>query len=185
LRWPGISADQKGFRIDGGFERSQQHIRPVITGEEVDPVRLDQFFGFLLADIRLLLVVLVDYLDGFAVHLAADVVEREFKAVARIVADRGARAAKGVDKSDLDGVACPRRARHGKHQGARKPECRFHEPLPLSVAHRQRDIRHVMPVTIEVYGSGPGASMTFAIGFLTLDFVAKGRLAMHLGFATC
>src|SRR5260370_19559001 len=95
------------MRIDRGLQRSQQHVRPDIAGDEIHLVGLHEFFGFLLADVRLLLIVLVDHLDRLAAHLAAEMIERELERIAHVVADHRGRAAEGRDKPDLDAV--PRR----------------------------------------------------------------------------
>ncbi len=67
-------------------------------------IGLNQLFGLLLADIGLLLVVLVDHLDRPSIHLAADVIERQFERIARVGADRGGRAAESIDEPDLDRI---------------------------------------------------------------------------------
>src|SRR5471032_3307980 len=54
--------------------------------------------------IWLLLVVLIDHLDRPACHLAAEMIERQFERIARVVADRGGRTAEGRDKADSDGI---------------------------------------------------------------------------------
>ena len=68
----GIGADQEGLRVDHRLERGQQHVRPDVAGDEIDPVGLDQLLGLLPADVRAQLVVLVDDLDRQPAHLAAE-----------------------------------------------------------------------------------------------------------------
>ena len=76
---PALAMHQEGFRIDDWLERGQQHVRPDITGDEIDFVGFDQLLGLLLADLRLEAVVFVDHLDRQAAHFAAHVIEREFE----------------------------------------------------------------------------------------------------------
>src|SRR5258708_12052356 len=94
---------------------------------------MHEFFGLLLSDVRLLLIVLVDHLDRFAAHLAAEMIERELERIAHVVADHRGRAAEGRDKPDLDGV--PRRGGGPQRESPRPPPpgCLFHfqSPPPL------------------------------------------------------
>ena len=121
---------RKVFGIDRGLQRGQQHVRPDIAGDEIDLVGLDQLFGLLLADVRLLAVVLVDHFDRHAAHLAAHMIERELERIAHVVADHSGRAAEGRDKADLDGVRRDRGLRQRQSRDARQPECLFHIRSP-------------------------------------------------------
>ena len=130
LRGSGVRRDQEGFGIDRGLQRGQQHVRPDIAGDEIDLVGLDQLFGLLLADIRLLPVILVDHLDRLAAHLAAHMIQRQLERVAHVVADHSGRAAEGRDKADLDGVAGGCGLRQRQNCCACQPECLFHNHSP-------------------------------------------------------
>ena len=94
-------------------------------------VGFDQLVGLLLADLRLLRVVLVENLDRLSGHLAAEMLEAEIEAVAHVVADRRGRTAERADETDLDGVRRHRgwygRRRHARQGNDRgyKPRSRF------------------------------------------------------------
>ena len=71
---------------------------------EIHLVGFDQLLGFLYADFRFDLVVLIDDLNRQSAKLAAKMIEAEFEGILHVVADRGRRAAERRDEADLDGL---------------------------------------------------------------------------------
>ena len=121
LRRAGIGHHRHGLGIDQRLERGQHHVRPDIADDEIDLVRLDQLLGFLHADFRLDLVVLVDDFDRQPADLAAEMVEAELERIAHVVADRGGRAAERRDEADLDGLLLRRcLLNHGRRRDQRQ-----------------------------------------------------------------
>ena len=111
LRRTGIGADQELVRVEYRLGRGQQHVRPDVTGDEIDIVLLDQLVGFLLADIGLETVVFHDQLDVEIAHLAADVFHRQLDRVFHVFTDDGGRRRQGGHETDLDAFSL-RGARH-------------------------------------------------------------------------
>jgi hypothetical protein len=95
-------------------------------------VGFDQLVGLLLADLRLLGVVLVDHFDRLSRHLPAELIEGKIEPIAHIVADGRRRTTERTDKADLDRVGRLRR-RSGNsgrytahdHGASREPGSRF------------------------------------------------------------
>jgi hypothetical protein len=104
LRGAGVGADNKGLRVHRRQQRRQQNVREAVAGEKIDAIRFDQLVGLLLADLRLLRVVLVEDLDRLSRHLVPEMLEREVEAIAHIVADRGGGAAECADKANFHAV---------------------------------------------------------------------------------
>ena len=101
LRRPRIGADQELVRVEYGFGRCQQHVRPDVTDDKIDIVLLDQLVGLLLADIGLEAIVFHDQLDVERSHLVADVLQRQLDRIFHVFADNGGRGCQRRNKTDL------------------------------------------------------------------------------------
>ena len=118
---------RKVFGIDDRLERSKQHVRPDIAGNEIDLVGFDELLGLLFADFRLEAIILIDHFDRQAAHFAAHMIECELERITHVLADDGNRTAKCADEADLDGFLLGHgRTRCEQQRGARGQKCFTH-----------------------------------------------------------
>ena len=109
-RRPGIRADQEGFGVRHRLVDRLQDVGEDRPHHEIDLVALEQAFDLCHRGIRLQLVVDVDNFDFPAAHFAAEILDRERKTVANLLAKCGRRTGEGHDHADLELFLRHRRA---------------------------------------------------------------------------
>ena len=134
-RRAGIGADQEGLGFRDGPVDRLQDVGEDRADHEVDLVALEQALDLGHRRIRLEFVIDHDDLDIAAAHLAAEILHRERKAVANLLAKRGGGARQGHDHAQLDLVLGEGRAHRGAEQqgGRGQGQLRLHDLSPVTI----------------------------------------------------
>ena len=110
------------------------------SDHEVDLLAFEQAFGLGHGAVGLEFVVDHDDLDILAAHLAAEILDRELKTVARLLAQHGGRSGERHDDADLDLLlrrsGCRGDPQHDGKSGQRVPLLHHIPPIGPSAENR-------------------------------------------------
>ena len=125
----------------------QQHVREDRADDEVDLVAVEKPLDLGDGDVGLQLVVDDDHLGVPAAELAAELLDGEVEAVARLLAERRRRPGQGLDQPDADLVG---RLREGRRRHKPEAERKGHRSARLCHASSPviRSPAHAAPVLV-------------------------------------
>src|SRR5581483_10620417 len=115
----------------------QQYVGKDRADHEINLVALEKALDLGDGGIRLQFVISDDDLDILAAHLAAEVLDRERKAVAYLSAQRRSRSRQCDDHADLDLVLRVRRSNREQGQKSCQPQTLPHHSLLAALARPQ------------------------------------------------
>ena len=131
-----------------------QHVRKDWSDDEVNSIPVDQSSNFLDSDVGLELVVGNKKLHFPAAHFPAEILERELKAIFRLLAEHGRRAGERIDKADLELFLC------ANGVGYKKKCCSSHERREYSVHFPLHSEKNAWCIS---FGAGPAGQTTVAV----------------------